>query len=93
MPNIEDTIQYGLKVLCFLLSAVKGNYQLIFPDLDPDDGILTASFKQYTRERLTMPQQLECLKEEFGIVIKVCLQNFQFLMKITEQVVSRGATL
>ncbi|KAF8497710.1 hypothetical protein JB92DRAFT_2986656 [Gautieria morchelliformis] len=35
----------------------------------PEDGILTASFKQYTRERLTAPQQLERLKEEFNIVI------------------------
>ncbi|KAF8530930.1 hypothetical protein JB92DRAFT_2854324 [Gautieria morchelliformis] len=35
----------------------------------PEDGILTASFKQYTRKRLTAPQQLERLKEEFNIVI------------------------
>jgi hypothetical protein len=79
MPTIEDTIQYGLKTLCFLLSAVKGNYQLIFPDLDPGDGILTASFKHYTRERLTVPQKLECLKEEFGIVIGCVSKIFNFL--------------
>ncbi|KAF8461143.1 hypothetical protein JB92DRAFT_3309789 [Gautieria morchelliformis] len=68
-----------LVIWALILELINQTYMLAMPNVKgtnqygpknyPEDGILTASFKQYTHERLTVPQQLERLKEEFNIVI------------------------